>query len=298
MPTETLAVQSPPLARATRADVERIRDVIYQVAGIFHADHRFGFLEDRCSKRLEQTGCRSLRDYYQLLTTSASRSNEMVELLNSITIGETCFFRNTPQLDAIRKAVIPELMAAKNHLPFKRLRIWSAGCSTGEEAYTLAIMLLEEAQLSLKNVTVEVLATDLNERSLEKAREGVYGEYAIRNIPQPLRSKYFTAVGSELRVRDEVRKLVQFSRLNLLDQARMTFMKNMDVILCCNVMIYFDLAARKRVVQHFHSNLLPSSYLFLGHSESLFGVSNDFALIHFPGATGYRRTEHGKGGTL
>jgi chemotaxis protein methyltransferase CheR len=274
----------------------QIRDLIYQIAGILQPDHRLEFLEKRCQKRMAVAGAASLRDYLDCLTRSANRTTELTELLNEITIGETVFFRNLPQIEALRKVILPGIVENKKRFPFSKLRVWSAGCSTGEEAYTLAILFLEESAGMLKNLKFEVLATDLNERSLEKARAGVYGDYATRNLSAYLRQKYFKPEGNLLAVNDTVKSIVQFSRVNLLDDSKMMFMKNMDVIFCCNVMIYFDGAARKKVVQHYYNNLLPKSYLFLGHSESLFGINEQFRLVHFPGATAYYKSEQPAGG--
>jgi len=278
------------------AHLYQIRDLIYQIAGILQPDHRLEFLEKRCQKRMAAVGAGALRDYYDFLTKSANRTTELTELLNEITIGETFFFRNLPQIDALRKVILPAIVENKRRFPFSKLRVWSAGCSTGEEAYTLAILFLEESAGILKNLKFEVLATDLNERSLEKARAGVYGDYATRNLSAYLQEKYFTPVGNLLAVKDTVKSIVQFSRVNLFDDSRMMFMKNMDVIFCCNVMIYFDGAARKKVVQHYYNNLLPKSYLFLGHSESLFGINDQFRLVHFPGTTAYYKAEQPGGG--
>jgi chemotaxis protein methyltransferase CheR len=214
-----------------------------------------------------------------------------VALLNEITIGETCFFRNQPQLDALRKIVIPNILRAKPSLPLRKLRIWSAGCSTGEEPYTLRMLQLEEAGGPLKDWMVEILATDLNERSLAHAKAAVYGNYSTRNLTPSLRQKYFLPSAEQLQVNPAARADISFSRLNLSDDSRMTFMKGMDIIFCCNVLIYFDLASKRRVIQHFFNNLLPHGYLFLGHSESLYGVSEDFRLVHLPGATAYMKGE-------
>jgi chemotaxis protein methyltransferase CheR len=270
----------------------QIRDLIYGVAGIFHTDNRLGFLEDRCSRRMKELEVTSLRQYHDLLTRSAERTSEMHLLLNEITVGETCFFRNQPQLAALQRLVLPSIASSKVKIPFKHLRIWSAGCSTGEEPYTLAMILMEETSRFLRGFTFEIIATDLNDRSLLRAQEGVYGDYALRNVAPDMLRKYYEPIpGSrELRVRDEVRRCIKFSRLNLLDDSRMLFVKSIDVIFCCNVLIYFDGISKKRVIQHFHNNLLPNSYLFLGHAESLFGVHDDFRLVHFPGAMAYIKT--------
>jgi chemotaxis protein methyltransferase CheR len=270
----------------------RIRDLIYGVAGIFYAENRLGFLADRCARRMKELNIASLRQYHELLTGSATRTSEMHLLLNEITVGETFFFRNQPQLAALRALVLPSIANSKEKAYYKHLRIWSAGCSTGEEAYTLAIILMEEAARFLRGFTFEVIATDLNDRSLERCQAAVYGEYSLRNVPPEILRKYFEPMAGsrEYRVRDELRKFVKFSRLNLLDDARMVFIKSLDVIFCCNVLIYFDGTSKKRVIQHFHNNLLPNSYLFLGHSESLFGINDDLKLVHFPGAMAYIKT--------
>ena len=270
----------------------QIRDLIYGVAGIFHTENRLPFLEDRCARRMKELKVPDLSQYYQILTRPSSRSAEMHLLLNEITIGETCFFRNQPQLAALQRLVLPSIAAAKEKSPYRHLRLWSAGCSTGEEPYTLAMILMEEASRLLRGLTFEIFATDLNDRSLQRAQEGIYGEYALRNVSPEILRKYFHPIAGthQFRIRDEVRKHVRFSRVNLLDDARMVFVKSLDVIFCCNVLIYFDDASKKRVIQHFYNNLLPHSYLFLGHAESLFGIHGGFQLVRFPGAMSYIKT--------
>ena len=272
-------------------ELVRIRDMIYQTAGIFHPDNKLRLLQDRCGRRMKELKIQTLREYSECLTIRPTRQAELVALLNEITIGETSFFRNQPQLDALRRIVIPKIIEAKSNLPLRRLRVWSAGCSTGEEPYTLRMLTLEEESAQLKNWSTEILATDLNERSLSHAQEAVYGNYSTRNLTPAYRNKYFTPQGDKLQVNPVARSSISFSRLNLSDDSRMTFMKSMDLIFCCNVLIYFDLASKKRVIQHFFNNLLPHGYLFLGHSESLFGVNDDFQLVHLPGATAYVKGE-------
>jgi chemotaxis protein methyltransferase CheR len=280
-------------------ELVRIRDLIYQVAGIFHPDNKLRLLNDRCGRRMKERDIKTLREYLQCLTVQASRQAELVALLNEITIGETCFFRNQPQLEALRLIVIPKMLEIKSKLPLRRLRIWSAGCSTGEEPYTLSMLLLEEASGRLKDWTTEILATDLNERSLAHAKNALYGNYSTRNLSAHYRQKYFAPVGDELQVQPAVRTRTNFNRLNLSDDTRMPLMSGLDIIFCCNVLIYFDLASKRRVIQHFYNDLLPHGYLFLGHSESLYGVSDDFRLVHLPGTTAYvkaERTREGSGG--
>jgi len=272
----------------------QIRDLIYQVAGIFQADNKLRLLEDRCSKRMQVLGVTSLEDYYACLTIKPIRQAELVSLLNEITIGETSFFRNQPQLDALRNIVLARLVAAGSEISLRHLRLWSAGCSTGEEPYTLSMIMLEEMGGKLKGWTFEILATDLNEHSVAHAKRGIYSEYSTRNLPPHFKQKYFTRRSDGLLVNPEVKAPISFNRVNMLDDARMSSLKGVHVILCCNALIYFDLASKQRVIRHFYTNLLPHGYLFLGHSESLYGVNEDFHLVHLPSATAYVKTEKGR----
>jgi chemotaxis protein methyltransferase CheR len=267
---------------------KQIRDLVYKVSGIFQLEEKLYLLVDGCGRRMNQLGIRTPREYWELLTAHASRDAELRHLLNELTIGETCMFRSQPQLDALRKVILPELVAEKTKQVVKRLRIWSAGCSTGEESYTLAMNMLEESERLLKGWTVEILATDLNDRSLETAKAGTYGDYALRSTSEYFKRKYFLTVDDKkLQARPEVKKLITFSRLNLQDDSKMLFMKGMDVIFCCNVLIYFDGTSKSKVVNHFFSNLNFGGYLFLGISESLMKLNDQFHLVHFPGAISY-----------
>jgi chemotaxis protein methyltransferase CheR len=247
----------------------RIRDLIYQVSGIYQAENKFHLLVSRCNVRMKAVGSRTPREYLDFLTARPNRDAEMRNLLNEITIGETCLFRSMPQVQALRKVVIPSLAEVKRKLSYTKLRFWSAGCSTGEESYTLAMIMLEESQKTLKGWTFEIMATDLNERSIAKAQEGIYNDYAVRNVPPDFKKKYFTQAGSNFRVADCVRPLVTFSRLNMLDDSKMLFMRGIDVIFCCNVLIYFDGKSKTRTVNHFYNALMTNGYFFLGQSESL-----------------------------
>jgi chemotaxis protein methyltransferase CheR len=237
---------------------------------------------------MKSLAVRSTRAYWDLLNAASSRDAELRHLLNQITIGETCLFRSQPQLDALRKVILPEITAEKSKQITKRLRIWSAGCSTGEESYTLAMNMLEENERLLKGWTVEILATDLNDRSVETAKAGIYGDYALRNTSDYYKRKYFLIIDEKkLQLRPEVKKLITFSRLNLQDDSKMLFMRGMDLIFCCNVLIYFDLPSKSRVISHYFSNLNFGGYFFLGTSESLLKLNDQFHLIHFPGTIAY-----------
>jgi len=281
-----------PAASPTREPVDpvyrQIRDLVYKVSGIYKAEEKLYLLADGCARRMKQVQVRTPRDYWDHLTAQPSRDGELRQLLNEITIGETYLFRSPPQLDALRKVILPEIVAEKTKQITKRLRIWSAGCSTGEESYTLAMNMLEERDRLLKGWTVEILATDLNDNSVETAKAGVYGDYALRSTTDYFKRKYFLPFDEKkLQVRPEVKKLITFSRLNLQDDSKMLFMKGMDIIFCCNVLIYFDGPSKTKVINHFFSNLNFGGYFFLGTSESLVKLNEQFHLVHFPGSIAY-----------
>lgn len=285
----TVAKPGPIKARETVDPIFRqIRDLVYKISGIFQLEEKLYLLVDGCRRRMKHLGVKTTREYWDRLTVHSDREAELRQLLNELTIGETCLFRSPPQLDAVRQVILPELVAQKAKQVVKRLRIWSAGCSTGEEPYTLAMNMLEESENLLKGWTVEILATDLNDRSVEAAKAGIYGDYALRSTPDHFKRRYFSPIDDKkLQVRPEVKKLINFSRLNLQDNSKMLFMKGMDLIFCCNVLIYFDGPSKSRVVDHFFSNLNFGGYFFLGTSESLLRLNDRFHLVHFPGAIAY-----------
>ena len=266
----------------------KIRDLIYRISGIYHSEEKLYLLVSRCARRMIALGVANPVEYLEHLTALGNRDAELRLLLNEITIGETYMFRHPAQLDALRDLILPQILAAKGSVGLKRLRFWCAGCSTGEEPYTLAMFLNEEKSKLLAGWSFDILATDLNDNSLEPARAGIYGEYALRSTSDTLRRKYFKEAGEKrLQANDLLKAQIRFDRINLRDDSKMLFQKGMDIIFCCNVLIYFDLASKRRVVQHFYANLLPGGYLFLGHAESLFQVDDTFRLVHFPGTTAY-----------
>ena len=278
----------------------RIRDLIYQISGIYQPEEKLYLLAARCARRMSAVKASTPSEYLEHLTVRGNREAELRLLLNEITIGETYMFRSQPQLEALRSVILPQILRAKSAMGFKRLHLWSAGCSTGEEPYTLAMFLLEESEKTLAGCTFDILATDLNDSSLAAAKAGIYGEYALRNPSELLRRKYFKQHDEKrLQVSDQLKSLIRFDRVNLHDDVKMTFLKGMDLIFCCNVLIYFDLASKRKVMQHFYSNLLPGGYMFLGHAESLYQVDDRFHLAHFPGAIGYWKPPAGyKGGGM
>ena len=221
MPAELL--NAAPSTINPKGDVQdpvylRIRDLVYQTCGIYHSEEKLYLLVAACNRRMQKGKASTGREYLELLTSSAYRDVESRELLNEITIGETCLFRSPPQLNALQNSILPELTAERAKMGLKKLKIWSSGCSTGEEPYTLAMFLSEQKEKLLKDWTFEITATDLNDRSVETAKAGIYGDYALRNTPELYKRKYFVAADAgKLKVRDELKARINFSRLNLND---------------------------------------------------------------------------------
>jgi chemotaxis protein methyltransferase CheR len=296
MPTDSIATQNQTAADADLSDpaLVKLRDLIYRISGIFHSESKFYLLAIRSRRRMKEIGSNSFADYLEHLTIRPNRDVELRNLLNEITIGETYFFRGQPTIDAVSKIIFPKVMGLPSKQGLKKLRVWSAGCSTGEEPYTLSILFHEQIAPKFKDWTIEIVATDLNDNSVVKCREGLYAEYAVRNLNQHMRDKYFRQEGPLYRAKEEVRTPVKFDRLNLQDQSKMLFMKGFDLIFCCNVLIYFDSVAKKRTVEHFYNGLLPGGHFFLGECETLFGIYDQFRLVHFPGATGYYKPVPGE----
>ena len=269
-------------------DFELIRDFIYNVCGMyFHTSKKY-FLENRLMRRMEAIGVKTCQDYTRLLK-SPQGSGELKYLLDEITTNETYFFRNIAQLAAFENILLPEIVAIKNKMEFRKLRIWSAASSSGEEAYTMAMILLEKRSTLLKDWIIEIVGTDINETVLAQAREGIYNAYSVRNVPDAYRRKYIREDNGRFILSPEVKKGVTFNKLNLYEDSKMVFMKSFDFIFSANVLIYFDAASKSKVVQHFYNNLQPYGYFFVGQSESLHGVNDKFKTFHFPSGFCYKK---------
>jgi chemotaxis protein methyltransferase CheR len=257
-----------------------LRDFVYQLCGLHFTEDSKYLLEKRLAKRLQLHNLKTFKDYYYFLRYSPGKEQELSELIDLLTTNETYFFREDFQLRTFREEILPELRERKERAGNRHLRIWSAGCSSGEEPYTIAMILLDQPWL--KNWRVEVIGTDISQRVLHLARQATYGESAFRTTDEACRRRFFTADGNgRERLCDEVRSLVTISHLNLFDSARVTLLGRMDAIFCRNVIIYFDQPGKKKVVETFHQRLLPEGFLLLGHSESLMNISTAFKLRHF-----------------
>jgi chemotaxis protein methyltransferase CheR len=272
------------------SNFEVLRDFIYNFCGIFFHTGRKYFLESRLVRRMEARGLKDYADYYKLLKSPGEGPAEIKQLLIEITTNETCFFRNTQQIAALERQFFPEIVEAKKKIGFRKLRIWSAGSSSGEEPYTFAMILNEKRSSLLKDWIIEIVGTDISDKVLAQAKDGVYNNYSVRNMSEFYRKKYFKEEQAGVfTISPEIRKMVSFSNLNLYEDNRMVFMKSFDMIICSNVLIYFDAPAKTKIVQHFYNNLQPYGYFFLGQSESLHSINDKFKTVHFPGGFAYKK---------
>lgn len=267
---------------------KELRDEIYNLCGIYYTESKKYLLEGRIAKRITSLGLRTFDDYLNLLKSPQSR-HEINQLFEAITINETYFFRAEQQFEAFEKIITPELIKSKVNMTNPIIRIWSAASSTGEEAYTIAMLILEKIKPLFPRVQFQILGSDINNAVLETARKGIYKEYSIRNVPASYLNKYFTKQGNQYQLNDEVKKMVKFLNLNLYDSVQMRSITNCDIVFCCNVLIYFDIPSKQQVVSYLYDSLNKGGYLFIGYSESLHGISKAFKLIHLPKAMAYKK---------
>ncbi len=272
-------------------EFKQLRDFIYAQSGIYIADNRKYLLENRLRNRLKQLNLKSFGEYYYFLQYDAGRKQELNKLFEVVTTNETSFFRNPPQLKVFQDNVLKELVETQRKKGDKRIRIWSAGCSTGEEPYTIAIQLAEVLGAEMPAWNVRITANDLSEGVLASARRGVYTEYALRTTPSEIIKKYFIEEEGRFTVRPELKSNISFGQINLSDRMQLKRVERSHIVFCRNVIIYFDDEMKKKVIGSFYDNLLPGGYLLIGHSESLHNISRAFRPTHYPGAIIYRKEE-------
>ena len=254
-----------------------IRDFVRDYCGIYFDDDSRYLLEKRLSRRVRTLHFSNFREYYRYLLYHKNREEELTSIIDIITVNETYFFREQNQLKTFSEEILPELKDINKDK--KRLRVWSAGCSTGEEPYTIAILVLEKGYFH--NWNIEIFGSDINQRVLQAARSGIYRKNSFRATEPYFLRKYFVEEDNLSRISDNVKQCVNFSHLNLLDPFKVKLVGTVDVIFCRNVLIYFDYPSRKKVIDMFYERLADGGYLLLGHAESLINLSTAFSLRHF-----------------
>lgn len=266
-----------------------LRDCIYSHCGIYFDQDSKYILEKRLSGRLTDLNLSSFYDYYHFLKYNRSKEQELMDIMDVLTTNETYFFRESFQLKAFTDEIIPELIKIKKASGNRSLRIWSAGCSTGEEPYTIAMLLSTIPELT--GWKIEIIGTDISQKVLQQARRAVYGKSSFRVTEEEDLRRFFQQQDDGYKVKDSIRELVTISHLNLFDSSRMTMLGKVDLIFCRNVIIYFDQNAKKRVIESFHSAMYDGGFLLLGHSESLMNITTLFTLRHFKNDMIYQKPD-------
>lgn len=269
------------LVAITDAEFRQLRDLIRDRFGIYYDDTKQFLLQSRLQTRLIKRSVADFNGYYKFLTTSPERQTEWDELASVLSNNETYFFRERAQLEVLATEVVADAVRSGG-----KLRVWSSACSTGEEAFSLCMTLLETRKLAPGQIQIK--ASDLSPRALERCKVGFYRDLSFRATPPELIQKYFRPFEAGFLIADEVKRLVDFFRINLLDAQAVAGQGPVDAIFCRNVLIYFDKPTQKRVVEAFARALRPRGYLFLGHAESIMRLTDLYDPIVTPKAIYYR----------
>lgn len=266
--------------KLTDAQFAKLRKIIYDRSGIHFQDTKKYVLESRLGRRLQELEFNTYDEYIMFLTVGPYRDDEFQEMFNRITINETSFFRNEPQLEVFEKQILPELL--ERRAGAKRIRIWSAACSSGEEPYTLAMMLHRTLGVRLSDWRIEILGTDISEKILQTAAKGEYTNYSIRTTSPLIVERYFKKNGPLFTIDPTIRSMVTFEKHNLKDKMAAKRHGIWDVIFCRNVLIYFDKAMKEQVINTFAEQLAADGTLFIGHSETLRDLNTPFQPLAIP----------------
>jgi chemotaxis protein methyltransferase CheR len=286
------------------AEMKLLQNLVYQECGMHFDSRRAHFLQDRLQRRLRECQLDSFYSYYRLLISNEGKA-ELARLLENLTVNETSFFRNKAQLDLFHKHILDQILRQKQEKRQFSLRLWSAGCSTGQEPYTMAMLVADALSYHcLRNPSgyelpmprplisppwrVEILASDINYSVLRAGQEGIYSEAQMASVDYSYRLRHFDKVGDRYAVKKTLKELIHFDFHNL--KTEFLPQRN-DVIFCRNVMMYFDEAEQKRLIEKFSRCLNAGGYLFVGHAESLLGLTDKFTMIYRETGTAYQQIE-------
>ncbi len=288
----------------TDSELKLLQALVYEECGMHFDERRTSFLQDRLHRRLKECQLDSFYSYYRLLISQKGKQ-ELSCLLENLTVNETSFFRNKAQLELFQRDVLDSLLRRKQERRDYSVRIWSAGCSTGQEPYTMVMQVVEALSFHhLRNPLapnaavpkplvpapwrVEILASDINYSVLRAAQAASYSEHQMTGVDYGYRLRYFDKVGDRYAVKANVKQLVHFDFHNLKTEY---LPQRNDIIFCRNVMMYFDEAEQKRLVEKFYRCLNPGGHLFVGHAESLLALTEKFQMVHRNNGTAYQRVE-------
>jgi len=262
------------------ADFDQYRKLIYDESGITFSSTNRAILESRLRERLREKQITHVSEYYALLLKD---KEELKLMLDSVTTNLTRFFRNQPHFDALVNYIIPEVLKIKKEKGDTKIRVWSAGCSTGEEPYTLAMLFKDKLPAPY---SAEILASDISLKSLMVGKSGFYPESRIVGIPDTYLNRFFEHKNNGYQAKDEIMKMIRFDYHNLKNDSGQ---RGLDILFCRNVLIYFDEAAQKAVIDRFWDAMAAKSFLFIGHSESLFGMKTKFEFLKTDWACLYQK---------
>lgn len=291
-------------AQLSDSELKLLQTLVYQECGMYFDSRRAPFLQDRLHRRLKECRMDSFYAYYRLLISKEGK-DELAKLLEHLTVNETSFFRNKAQLELFHRHILNDLLARKQEQRDYSLRMWSAGCSTGQEPYTMAMLVADALSYHvLRNPSgydsvypkplvpapwrVEILASDISYSALRVAQEGLYSENQMSSVDYSYRLRHFDKVGERYSVKKTLREMVHFDFHNLKTEY---LPQRNDVIFCRNVMMYFDEAEQRRLIEKFFRCLNGGGYLLVGHAESLLGLTEKFDMIYRETGTAYRQIE-------
>lgn len=281
----TLSIDSRP--KLSSATFRLLRDLIYLKSGISFSDTKLYLLESRLSRRLEEKNLKTFEDYYYYLTYDADKDKELTRLLNCVVTNETSFFRDPVQLESFSTAVVPKVLETAAGTAGKTFRVWSAACSTGEEPYTIAMM-LKEGNIECR-CRVEVIGSDLSDNALKSAENAVYDRHSVRNTPEHFIKRYFTENNESFAVKKSVKDMVKIRKINLVASGDTRMVREANVIFLRNVLIYFDEASKKKAVGHIYDSLVKGGYLLVGSTETLHNVTRLFTPVKMDNTLVYQK---------
>ena len=258
-------------------ELKLFEDYLREYSGLVFKGAQEDLFKKRILMRVEANSLGSVKDYYHFLRFDSKKEEEIILLLNLVTVNETYFFREPPQMEMLKNSFLPMLKESKQKSGNKKIRIWSAACSTGAEPYTMAILIVESGLFSPKEWTIEILGSDINTEALNVAKQGIYNEFDFRATDANIRTKYFSHdSGRYFKLDKKIIDMVKFSRINFFNSSQMAFVRDIDLILCRNALIYFDSDGKSKIVKNFYDSLAPGGFLLIGQTESLFKITTLF----------------------
>lgn len=276
----------PAPAIVTDEEFARFCEFIYRRTGLSYGEAKRYFIDRRILDRVERTGVSSVQSYLALLRFDTT-GRELEEIINSLTVNETYFWREEYQFACLANSILPEVVRTKRR--GEPVRIWSLPCSTGEEPYSIAMWLLEN-WTDVDRYDVEIIASDIDTQALTAAQRGLYDARSVQRLPKWVLDRYFERpTDDRWRIVESLRGSIDFTHVNAFDRAQMAAMENIDVIFCRNMLIYFDDVSRREVADSMYSSLRPGGFVCLGHSESMSRISPLFAVRRFADAIVYQR---------